>query len=170
MAININIKKVLLWLIENQIIKNQKDLAQKIGCSPTSLSQIVSGKNIMTRNFAEKIVSLSKELNIDYLLGKSEHLLKIKQENNEEIDKIDKEDPTIQSLLKSISCLSTAIQKNIENDAIRAEAEVFRAEAEVINSQNIKDLTKLLDSEKEIQNKYRLKHIESDHYNKAVHI
>ena len=78
MAENKRLKNVISWLISQEIIEKQEDLAVKLGCHPTYLSQIVSGVKPLAKKNAEKIVDICSKINIDYLLGEGEMLKAIR--------------------------------------------------------------------------------------------
>lgn len=72
MAENKRLRNVISWLKDHGIVETQEDLALKIGSNRTYISHILSGKQILTRKYAEKICSLSDRLNIHYLFDERE--------------------------------------------------------------------------------------------------
>jgi SOS-response transcriptional repressor LexA len=69
MANNERLKKVIFWMISQNIIESQEDLALKLGYNASSVSQIVTGIKPVSEKFAKKICSLAEgKINIDYLI------------------------------------------------------------------------------------------------------
>ena len=81
------IKKVIFWLISQDIIKNQEDLAHRMGYNPSSLSQIVTGIKPLSKKFARKLASISDKINIDYLFGGDDMLKKSKVVQQQDLTK-----------------------------------------------------------------------------------
>lgn len=80
MVNNERLKKVILWLISQNIIESQEDLAIKLGYNPSSVSQIVTGVKPISEKFAKKICSLSSEINVNYLLTGNGQMLVEKED------------------------------------------------------------------------------------------
>ena len=72
MAENERLKKMILWLISQDIINSQEDLANKLNYNSSSISQIVTGIKPISRKFANNLAKLSDKINIDYLFGEGE--------------------------------------------------------------------------------------------------
>jgi hypothetical protein len=70
------IRKVIQWLIFNDIIVNDADLAQKLDYKPTYLSQLLNGKVAVSENFIEGLISLDPRLNRDWLVHGKGTILK----------------------------------------------------------------------------------------------
>lgn len=66
---NERVKKVIQWLISQDIVENQKDLAQKIGYNSTTISHIISGVKSVSNKFVQNLCSLSDKVNPNYLLS-----------------------------------------------------------------------------------------------------
>lgn len=57
------VKKLIDWLIFEGIIKNRKDLAEKIGYTESSLSQILNQKVPLTDRFIKKFSNINNKIN-----------------------------------------------------------------------------------------------------------
>ena len=69
MANNERLKKVIFWMISQNIIESQEDLAEKLGYNASSVSQIVTGLKPLSEKFAKKICSLAEgKINLNYLI------------------------------------------------------------------------------------------------------
>lgn len=76
MANNERLKKVIFWMISQNIIESQEDLAEKLGYNASSVSQIVTGLKPLSEKFAKKICSLTEgKVNINYLLSGNGQML-----------------------------------------------------------------------------------------------
>ena len=76
MADNEKLKKVIFWLISQGIENSQEDLANKLGYNPSSVSQIITGIKPLSNKFANKLITLSEKINLDYLLTGEGEMLK----------------------------------------------------------------------------------------------
>jgi transcriptional regulator with XRE-family HTH domain len=74
MAENKQIKNVIFWLISQEIVTSQEDLAQKMGYNASSFSQIVTGRKPLSKKFAKNLGSFCNMINTDYLFGKGSML------------------------------------------------------------------------------------------------
>jgi transcriptional regulator with XRE-family HTH domain len=157
MSENENLKKIILWLISQGIIRSQEDLAQILGYNASSVSQIVTGKKPLSKKFAKKIAGLSEKININYLFGGEKMLNDEIVGNTQEITIVPRDRLEISDLIKAINNISEAALKNADSDRIRAEAELKRAEAEDRNSRNMEELIKLLKSDKKEEDKVTAK-------------
>jgi transcriptional regulator with XRE-family HTH domain len=69
--------KVVEWLIFKQIADSRRDLADKMGYSESSMSQILNGKVALSAKFIKNLAKMSTEINEDWMLaGKGEMLKK----------------------------------------------------------------------------------------------
>lgn len=57
------IKKVVNWLIFQEIADNERDLADKLGYTKSSFSQIVNGKVPLSEKFVKKLCALDENIN-----------------------------------------------------------------------------------------------------------
>jgi SOS-response transcriptional repressor LexA len=74
MSENKRLKNVIFWLISQEIIENQEDLAQKLGYNPSAFSQIVTGIKPISKKFAQKLTAFCKKINYNYLFAEGEML------------------------------------------------------------------------------------------------
>lgn len=77
------IKKVINWLIFNEIGGSEKDIAEMLGYTKSSFSQIVNGKVPLSDKFIGKLCSLDENINLVWVQsGAGEMLLdnKLKSE------------------------------------------------------------------------------------------
>lgn len=58
------IKKVINWLIYNGIGKSEKEIAERLGYTKSSFSQIVNGKVPLSDKFISKLCSLDENINL----------------------------------------------------------------------------------------------------------
>lgn len=69
-------RAVVLWLV-GQTGKKQAEIAQIMGYNNKSnFSQMLSGKKILPKQFPHKLAALDERINIDYLLGTSDVMLR----------------------------------------------------------------------------------------------
>lgn len=57
------VKKVINWLIFQDIAENERDLSEKMGYTKSSFSQIVNGKVPLSDKFVKKLCSLDENIN-----------------------------------------------------------------------------------------------------------
>lgn len=57
------IKKVINWLIFQDMAENERALADKLGYTKSSFSQIVNGKVPLSDKFVKKLCSLDENIN-----------------------------------------------------------------------------------------------------------
>lgn len=57
------IKKVVNWLIYTEFAENERDLAEKLGYTKSSFSQIINGKVPLSEKFVKKLCSVDKNIN-----------------------------------------------------------------------------------------------------------
>jgi transcriptional regulator with XRE-family HTH domain len=74
MVENKRLKNVIFWLISQEIIDTQEDLAEKLGYNPSSLSQIVTGAKPLSEKFINKIVGFCEKINPDYFFNQGSML------------------------------------------------------------------------------------------------
>lgn len=58
------IKKVINWLIYKEIGESEKEIAERLGYTKSSFSQIVNGKVPLSDKFISKLCSLDKNINL----------------------------------------------------------------------------------------------------------
>ncbi len=57
------IKKVINWLVFMEYAENERELAEKLGYTKSSFSQIVNGKVPLSERFVQKLASVDKNIN-----------------------------------------------------------------------------------------------------------
>lgn len=68
--------KVVEWLIFEGIAKNRRDLAEKLGYTESSFSQIINGKVNISERFIKKLYNLDDRLSEEWIkTGKGEMLI-----------------------------------------------------------------------------------------------
>jgi transcriptional regulator with XRE-family HTH domain len=100
---NERFKKIIFWLISQGVIKNQEDLARRMGYNPSFLSQVVSGIKPLSKKLTEKLSNISDNININYLYGDEKMLNREYSDNlphNPETDTSDERKDLIQ-IIKS---------------------------------------------------------------------
>lgn len=61
------VKKVINWLIFKEIADNERALAETLGYTKSSFSQIVNGKVPLSEKFMKKLCSLDENINFVWL-------------------------------------------------------------------------------------------------------
>lgn len=59
--------KVVDWLIFEKIVDSRRDLADKLGYTESSLSQIINGKVNLSSRFIKKLSNLDSRINIEWI-------------------------------------------------------------------------------------------------------
>jgi len=67
--------KVIEWLIFEGIVKNRRDLAERIGYTESSLSQIINGKVNLSERFIKKLYSIDNRLSEEWIKNGSGQML-----------------------------------------------------------------------------------------------
>ena len=86
------IKKVVNWLIFNEYASSEKEIAEKMGYTKSSFSQIVNGKVPLSNKFIEKLIAIDSSLNKSWIVsGEGDMLmddpkLQIEAKTNDEVD------------------------------------------------------------------------------------
>ena len=62
------VKNVVDWLIYKEKIKSRKELADKMGYTESSISQIINGKVTLSDRFIKKLSILDEAINQDWIL------------------------------------------------------------------------------------------------------
>lgn len=57
------VKKVINWLVFMEYAKNERELAEKLGYTKSSFSQIVNGKVPLSERFVQKLASVDRNIN-----------------------------------------------------------------------------------------------------------
>jgi transcriptional regulator with XRE-family HTH domain len=74
--------KVADWLIFKQVAENRRDLAEKMGYTESSLSQILNAKVKLSERFVKKLANMDMEISEDWLLTGEGEMLKENQTGN----------------------------------------------------------------------------------------
>lgn len=70
------IKKVINWLIYNEVAENERELSEILGYTKSSFSQIVNGRVPLAEKFVKKLCSLDDNINKVWVLkGEGEMFL-----------------------------------------------------------------------------------------------
>lgn len=75
------IRKTINWLIFKEIGVSEKDIAEKLGYTKSSFSQIVNGKVPLSDKFIKKISSLDENINFDWVLSGEGNMFKTNDNN-----------------------------------------------------------------------------------------
>ena len=63
------IKKVINWLIFQELADNEKELAERLGYTKSSFSQLVNGKVPLSDKFVGKLCSLDENINSVWVMN-----------------------------------------------------------------------------------------------------
>lgn len=75
MVENKRLKNVIFWLISQELIESQEDLAKKLGYHPAYISHILTGTKPLSDKFASKITEFCEKINPDYLSNGGEMII-----------------------------------------------------------------------------------------------
>lgn len=70
------IKKVINWLIFNEHASSEKELAEKMGYTKSSFSQIINGKVPLSNKFLEKLIAFDPNLSKTWISSGTGNMLK----------------------------------------------------------------------------------------------
>jgi transcriptional regulator with XRE-family HTH domain len=70
------VKRVIKWLIFNEFAENETELAQKLGYTKSSFSQIVNGKVPLSNKFIEKLCAVDENINKVWVIENKGNMLK----------------------------------------------------------------------------------------------
>lgn len=70
------IKKVVNWLIFQEIVESETDLARTLGYQKSSFSQIVNGKVPLSEKFVKRLCALDENINDVWILTGDGNMLK----------------------------------------------------------------------------------------------
>lgn len=71
------IKKVINWLIYQEVADSEKGLADLLGYTKSSFSQIVNGRVPLSEKFVRKLCGLDKNINIVWVLKGEGEMFKV---------------------------------------------------------------------------------------------
>lgn len=76
------IKKVVNWLIFQEIVESETDLARTLGYQKSSFSQIVNGKVPLSEKFVKRLCALDENINDVWILTGEGNMLKTTSVDN----------------------------------------------------------------------------------------
>ena len=69
------VKKVINWLVYMEYAENERELAEKLGYTKSSFSQIVNGKVPLSERFVQKLASVDENINEVWIMTGEGNLL-----------------------------------------------------------------------------------------------
>ena len=69
------VTKIVDWLIYDKIVKSRRDLAEILGYTESSLSQILNGKVALSKRFIKKLSNIDDRINPEWVLQESGNML-----------------------------------------------------------------------------------------------
>lgn len=82
MEITQRIRKVINWLIFQDVAESEKEIADRLGYTKSSFSQIVNGKVPLSEKFVKKLCSLDENINDVWITNGEGSLLKTDTPNS----------------------------------------------------------------------------------------
>lgn len=76
------IKKVVNWLIFQEVVESETDLARTLGYQKSSFSQIVNGKVPLSEKFVKRLCALDENINDVWILTGDGNMLKTDSVDN----------------------------------------------------------------------------------------
>ena len=70
-----NLKQLVAWFVANGVATSQRDLAQQLGYTPSSLSQIINGHVPLSDKFLNRVKALDSRINTDWIRTSSGDML-----------------------------------------------------------------------------------------------
>lgn len=70
-----NLKQLVAWFVANGVATSQRDLAQQLGYTPSSLSQIINGHVPLSDKFLSRVKALDSRINTDWIRTSSGDML-----------------------------------------------------------------------------------------------
>ena len=70
------VKKIIKWLIYTEFAESERDLAEKLGYTKSSLSQIVTGKVPLSDKFVNKLCAIDENINNEWIASGEGEMLK----------------------------------------------------------------------------------------------
>lgn len=68
--------KIVDWVIYERIVKNRRELAEILGYTESSLSQILNGKVPLSDKFIKKLSSIDSRINEEWITSESGNMLR----------------------------------------------------------------------------------------------
>jgi transcriptional regulator with XRE-family HTH domain len=117
--------KVVDWLIFEKKIESQRDLAEKLSYTESSLSQIINGKVPLSSKFIKKLSILDERINIDWIIdGVGEMLLRDTNEILKEPE-VEYKKPDIPYELYKLTLENEKLSKQKELELIKQNGELI---------------------------------------------
>ena len=69
------VKKVINWLFFMEYAENERELAEKLGYTKSSFSQIVNGKVPLSERFVQKLASVDRNINEVWIMTAEGNML-----------------------------------------------------------------------------------------------
>lgn len=69
------VKKVINWLVFMEYAENERELAEKLGYTKSSFSQIVNGKVPLSERFVQKLASVDRNINEVWIMTGEGYML-----------------------------------------------------------------------------------------------
>lgn len=71
--------KIVDWLIFEKVVKSRRELAEVLGYTESSMSQILNGKVTLSERFLKKLSTVDGRINEDWIKSESGNMLKTSQ-------------------------------------------------------------------------------------------
>lgn len=71
--------KIVDWLIFEKVVKSRRELAEVLGYTESSMSQILNGKVTLSERFVKKLSTIDDRINEDWIRHESGNMLKTTQ-------------------------------------------------------------------------------------------
>ena len=71
--------KIVDWLIFEKVVKSRRELAEVLGYTESSMSQILNGKVTLSERFIKKLSTIDNRINEDWIRHESGNMLKTTQ-------------------------------------------------------------------------------------------
>jgi transcriptional regulator with XRE-family HTH domain len=139
------VKKVINWLIFEKKIKTRRDLAEKLGYSESSLSQILNGKVALSDRFIKKLSIFDKNINSKWLsdgegemINKANHdkvneTVSMSREVFEQINRLTEQNSRLTETVLSQQNTIASLQREKEKAAARQDEHAASADAKESN-------------------------------------
>lgn len=114
------VTKVVDWLIFEKIVDSRRDLAEKLGYTESSLSQIINGKVNLSDRFIKKLSNLDSRINKEWINSGEDSM--IYTQNNESL--VVTEPPVKYENPKKADIPYEIYKLTLENDKLSKEKEL----------------------------------------------
>lgn len=89
---NDNLRKVITWMILQDKVSSNREMAQQMGYNPSAFSQIVNGRVPMSDKFLGKLAEFEPQINIEWVKTGKGSMIKSHDEVGEALKKMDGEE------------------------------------------------------------------------------